>query len=234
MKTLIIVPAYNEAKNITGVIEDLKQFFPEGDILVVNDCSTDQTEEILRQLGVNYLTLPVNLGIGGAVQTGYRYALEHRYDYAVQFDGDGQHCARDIRSLLRPLEAGEADLAAGSRFLEENSFRSTRLRRVGIRFLSRLIRALCGIRVNDVTAGMRAVNAEMIRFFAAHYAQDYPEPESVLAAKRHGARIVEVPVRMQERQGGESTITPARAVYYMIKVTLALVLYSEDKEEDGK
>ena len=234
MKTLIIVPAYNEAKNITGVIEDLRQFFPEGDILIVNDGSTDETQEIVRRLGVNELTLPVNLGIGGAVQAGYRYAQERCYDYAVQFDGDGQHNARYIRDLLRPLEAGEADFAVGSRFLEKNSFQSTGLRRMGIRFLSRLIHALCGIHVNDATSGMRAVNAEMIRFFAAHYAQDYPEPESVLAAGRHGARIAEVPVRMRERQGGESTITPARAVYYMIKVSLALLLYSEVKEENGK
>ena len=224
MKTLILIPAYNEAKNLPGVIEDLRRGFPEGDLLVVNDCSTDETAKVARSLSVKVLNLPVNLGIGGCVQTGYCYAAERGYDYAVQFDGDGQHEAAHIRALLRPLEAGEADMVIGSRFLGEEGFRSTGMRRVGIRFLSGLLRALCGVRVSDATSGMRAVNAELIRFFAAHYAQDYPEPEAILAAARHGARIVELPVEMRERQGGESSITPWRAVYYMVKVTLALLL----------
>ena len=234
MKTLIIIPAYNEAKNIAGVIEDLRRFYPEGDYLVVNDCSTDETEAVIRQIGVRHLTLPTNLGIGGCVQSGYRYAREYHYDFAVQFDGDGQHMAQCIRDLLKPLEDGEADMAVGSRFLTKEGFLSTGMRRLGIGFLSRLLRALCGIRVNDVTSGMRAVNRDIIRFFSEHYAQDYPEPESLLTAALRGARIVEVPVQMRERQGGASSITPMRSVYYMIKVTLALLLSSMEKEVGKK
>ena len=230
MKTLIIIPACNEAKNIAGVIADLRRFYPEGDYLVVNDCSTDETAATVRQLGVKYLSLPVNLGIGGCVQAGYRYAQEQHYEYAVQFDGDGQHKAQYIRDLLRPLEDGEADMAVGSRFLADGGFQSTAMRRLGIKFLSRLIHVLCGIRVSDVTSGMRAVNRKMIQFFSAHYAQDYPEPESTLAAARRGARIVEIPVQMRERQYGESSIKPGHATYYIAKVTLALLMSNAEKE----
>jgi glycosyltransferase involved in cell wall biosynthesis len=224
MNTLIIIPAYNEAENLPAVLADLHRFCPEAIPLIVNDCSTDDTPSILSGLGVDYLSLPVNLGIGGGVQTGYRYALANGYDVAVQFDGDGQHMAEYIHALLEPLEEGRADFVVGSRFLEKEGFQSSAMRRIGIRFLSRLIYRLCGLRVLDVTSGMRAVNREMIAFFAEHYAQDYPEPEAILSAGLQGARILEAPVRMRERQGGKSTINPLRSAYYMVKVTLALLL----------
>ncbi len=224
MKTLIIIPAYNEAENLPTVLADLQRFCPEAVPLIVNDCSTDDTAALLRRLGVEYLSLPVNLGIGGGVQAGYRYALVQGYDAAVQFDGDGQHLAEYVYALLEPLEAGQADFVIGSRFLEKEGFQSSAMRRLGIRFLSGLIYRLCGLRVLDVTSGMRAANRKTIAYFAEHYAQDYPEPEAILSAWLHGARVVEIPVRMRERQRGKSSIDPLRSVYYMIKVTLALLL----------
>ncbi len=226
MKTLIVIPAYNEADNLPAVLGDLRRFYPEAEALIVNDCSTDDTAALLPSLGVDYLSLPVNLGIGGGVQAGYRYALERGYDAVVQFDGDGQHMAEYIRKLLEPLEADQADLVIGSRFLEREGFQSSAMRRFGIRVLSGLIYSLCGLRVLDVTSGMRAANRDMITFFANHYAQDYPEPEALLSAGLRGARVMEIPVRMRERQGGKSSINPLHAAYYMIKVTLALLLSS--------
>lgn len=224
MNTLIIIPAYNEAENLPAVLDDLRRFCPEAVPLIINDCSTDDTPAILLNLGVDYLTLPVNLGIGGGVQAGYRYALANGYEAAIQFDGDGQHMAEYIHALLEPLEEGRADFVVGSRFLEKEGFQSSAMRRIGIRFLSRLIYRLCGLRVLDVTSGMRAANREMIAYFADHYAQDYPEPEAILSAGLRGARITEVPVKMRERQGGKSSIDPLRSAYYMIKVTLALLV----------
>ena len=226
MRRLVIVPAYNEEQNIVNTILDIQGHgAAEVDYLVINDCSTDQTERVLKQKGANYLSLPVNLGIGGGVQTGYRYALEHGYDIAIQFDGDGQHDARYLKDLISPIESGRADVVIGSRFIEREGFQSTGLRRLGINFLSGLIHLLCGVKVRDVTSGMRAVNRRMIEQFAANYAQDYPEPEAILSAGLAGARITEVPVQMRERQGGVSSINPIRSVYYMIKVSLALILF---------
>ena len=226
MRTLVIVPAYNEEQNIVKTILDIQTHRPANtEHLVINDCSTDQTAAILKQEGANYLNLPINLGIGGGVQTGYRYALEHGYDIAIQFDGDGQHDARYLKDLIAPIESGQADVVIGSRFIKKEGFQSTGLRRLGINFLSGLIHILCGVKVQDVTSGMRAVNRRMIEQFAADYAQDYPEPEAILAAGLAGAKIEEVPVQMRERQGGVSSINPVRSVYYMIKVSLALILF---------
>ena len=224
MKPLIIIPAYNEAETITKTIQDLKAACPNMDCLVINDCSTDNTRELLQRMKVNHLNLPINLGVGGGVQAGYRYALTGGYDAVIQFDGDGQHVAKYVHTLLEPLEADQADLVIGSRFLERQGFQSSAMRRFGIRILSGLIYGLCGLHVLDVTSGMRAANRKMITFFADHYAQDYPEPEALLAAGLRGARVLEVPVRMRERQGGKSSITRLHSAYYMIKVTLALLL----------
>lgn len=158
------------------------------------------------------------------MQTGYRYALEHGYDIAVQFDGDGQHDARYIRDLIAPLESGQADVVIGSRFITNEGFQSSAMRRLGINFLSTLIHLLCGVKVKDVTSGMRAVNRRMMEEFSENYAQDYPEPEAILASGLMGARIQEVPVQMRERQGGTSSINALRSVYYMIKVSTALFM----------
>ena len=224
MKLLIIVPAYNEQANIAGTIQDIRRNMPDADYIVINDCSSDDTKKILRTDGAAYLDLPVNLGIGDGVQTGYRYALEHGYDIAVQFDGDGQHDAAYIKDLTIPIENGQADVVIGSRFIKNEGFQSSVLRRLGINFLSGLIYILCGVRVKDVTSGMRAVNRKMIEEFAQNYAQDYPEPEAILASGLMKARILEVPVQMRERQGGTSSINALRSVYYMIKVSTALIV----------
>ena len=224
MKTVIIIPAYNEAENIENVLNDISKNCPGVDTVVINDCSTDATVETLERLGARYISLPVNLGIGGGVQTGYIFARDNGYDIAVQFDGDGQHDAGYLHDLMEPLERGEADIAIGSRFIEKEGFQSTAMRRFGISFLSGLIRTISGVSVKDVTSGMRAANRKMIEFFADNYAQDYPEPEAVLASGLAGAKIVEVPVKMRDRLGGESSISPLKSVYYMIKVTLAIIL----------
>lgn len=224
MKTLIIIPAFNEQANIVNTVQDIKNHIPEADYIVVNDCSKDKTREILRQEGANYIDLPVNLGIGGGVQTGYRYALECGYDIAVQFDGDGQHDASYIKDLIAPIEHGQADVTVGSRFVKNEGFQSSAMRRLGIRFLSGLIHLLCGVKVKDVTSGMRAVNRRMIEKFAWDYAQDYPEPEAILTSGLIHAQILEVPVQMRERQGGTSSINTVRSMYYMIKVSIALVI----------
>lgn len=224
MKILIMIPAYNEAENILHTVADIKIRCPDVDYVVINDCSTDETCTILEQNEKTYIDLPINLGIGGGIQTGYRYARDHGYDVAIQFDGDGQHDARYIKDLVAPIEREEADFVVGSRFIEKNGFQSSTMRRLGIFFLSTLIYILCKVRVKDVTSGMRAVNKDMIREFAQDYAQDYPEPEAILNAGLKGARIVEVPVEMRERQGGASSISPLKSVYYMIKVSLALIL----------
>ena len=223
-KILIIIPAYNEESNIDGVIRDIRNYFPEGDILVIDDCSKDGTVQLLKGMGVNYLSFINNLGIGAGVQAGYLYAYEKGYDIAVQFDGDGQHRAEYIERLVRPIEESKADYVIGSRFIENEGFQSSMMRRAGIRFLSLLIKLLCGLNIMDVTSGMRAVNKTLIQKFAHDYAQDYPEPEAIVSASVKGSRIIEVPVRMRERQGGKSSINIVRSVYYMLKVSLALIL----------
>ena len=224
MRTIVIVPAYNEQDNIRNTLRDLRENGAGTDILVMNDCSTDGTEAVLKEMKADYLSFPVNLGIGGGVQAGYRYARDNGYDIAVQFDGDGQHEAKYLQSLLDPILAGEADVVIGSRFIRHEGFQSSGARRLGIGILSKLIRLLCGVKVQDVTSGMRAVNRRFIEEYAEHYAQDYPEPEALLYAGLRKARIREVPVQMKERSGGKSSINAFRSVYYMIKVSLALII----------
>lgn len=224
MKTLIMIPAYNEQENIIDTIADIQNFAENVDYIVINDCSTDDTRNILLKNRIPFLDLPVNLGIGGGVQTGYRYALENGYDIAIQFDGDGQHDAAYIEDLIAPLVRNEADVVIGSRFIRKEGFQSSPLRRLGINFLSGLIYILCKVRVRDVTSGMRAVNREMIEEFSKNYAQDYPEPEAILASGLMKARIAEIPVTMRERQGGTSSIHSFRSIYYMLKVSMALCL----------
>lgn len=224
MKTLLIIPAYNEQENIVRTLQDIKANAPGMDYVVINDCSKDDTRKILKEYGANFLDLPVNLGIGGGVQTGYRYALEHDYDIAVQFDGDGQHDARYLSSLIAPIISGEADAAIGSRFIEKEGFQSSAMRRFGISFLSSLIKLLSGVKIYDVTSGFRAVNRSMIAFFAENYPQDYPEPDAILLSTLEGFRLVEVPAQMRERVGGQSSISSFRAVYYMVKVSISLIV----------
>ena len=236
MSTLVLIPAYNEEDNILNTCADLEQHCPDMDMLVINDCSRDRTLQLLEDHRINHLNLTVNLGIGGAVQAGYQYARDHGYEIAIQFDGDGQHEAEYLHALIQPILDGEADIAIGSRFIEREGFQSSRTRRMGINLLSRLINLLSGVQVNDVTSGMRAVNRWFIEEYAKHYAQDYPEPEALLYAGLCGARIREVAVQMRERQNGTSSISTMKSAYYMIKVSLSLILerISANREKTGR
>jgi len=223
---LVIVPAYNEGRNIARVIEELKGAGPALDILVVNDGSTDNTSQAARDTGhALVVDLPKNMGIGGAVQTGFKYASRNGYRMAVQFDGDGQHMAAEISKLLDALEERQADMVIGSRFLErQGGFRSTFLRRIGIRTFQLLNSLLIGQKITDNTSGFRAYNREAIEFLARNYSVDYPEPEAVILLGRNNFSIEEVPVIMRERQGGGSSIAGTRSGYYMVKVVLAVVM----------
>ena len=224
MKVLVIIPAYNEEGSIASVVEELKDAEPGFDYVIVNDCSTDATLEVIERHGFNRLDLACNLGIGGGVQTGYRYALDMGYDIAVQLDGDGQHDPNCLRAVIEPVLSGEADVCIGSRFIEKAGFQTSFMRRVGIRFLSAVIRLSCGVKVTDATSGFRACNNAMIRHYAEHYAQDYPEPEAVVSAALYGFRVKDVPVVMRERTAGSSSISPLKSVYFMLKVSVAILL----------
>lgn len=222
MKCLIIIPAYNEAENIEKVVDNLTSNFPQFDYIIINDGSNDNTKEICREKQYHVLNLPINMGIGGAVQTGYRYARDNEYEAAVQIDGDGQHDVAYLEGMLEALEKGQADAVIGSRFVDKEGFQSSRLRRVGIRFLSNLGKLLTGVRVKDITSGYRVVNRRFIEIFAEDYPADYPEPEALVIVAVHGGKIVEYPVIMRERENGESSITLKKSIYYMCKVTLAM------------
>jgi len=225
LRKLVIIPAYNEEKNIEKVIVNLKEKEPSIDYLIVNDCSKDGTVNICNVNNYNYLDLPVNLGIGGAVQTGYKYAYQNGYDIVIQHDGDGQHDPSYIKNILEPIESGKADIVIGSRFITGEGYQSSRIRRFGINFLSKLIRMCSGADVKDVTSGYRAVDKKFIEIYAKDYAQDYPEPEALVAAAMHGAKIIEVPVIMYKREEGQSSINAYESMYYMIKVSIAILLY---------
>lgn len=224
MKILVIIPAYNEEKNIINVVNKIEELDMDVDYLVINDCSTDGTLDVLRNNRMHYLSLPVNLGIGGGVQTGYRYAVEHDYDIAIQHDGDGQHDPKYFNDVIEPILSGEADIVIGSRFIEKQGFQSSALRRFGINFLSKLIQRVCGVKIKDVTSGYRAVNKKYISFYAKDYPSDYPEPEAIVSASLRGAKIKEVPVIMNERQNGVSSINYSKSIYYMIKVSISIII----------
>lgn len=223
-KVLIIIPAYNESENIESVMRHLLDTAPQYDYLIVNDGSTDDTLGICESAHFSYLDLPINLGIGGAVQAGYVYARKNGYDIAVQMDGDGQHDIAYLENMLRPILDGEADIVIGSRFLEKEGFQSSQSRRIGIGILSLLIRLTTGKRIMDVTSGFRAVNKMFIDIYARDYPTDYPEPEAIVTAIMHRGRVMEIPVRMKAREGGTSSITLRKSVYYMVKVTLAIMI----------
>lgn len=224
MKCLIIIPAYNEAANIEKVINNIVQNYPQYDYVIINDGSTDKTAEVCANAGYQVLNLPINMGIGGAVQTGYRYAKKNNYDAAVQIDGDGQHDVAFLEDMLKLLESGEADVVIGSRFVQKEGFQSSQIRRVGIRFLSILARILTGVQIRDITSGYRVVNRRFIEIYANDYPVDYPEPEAMIIAAVYGGIIKEYPVIMRERENGTSSITFKKSVYYMIKVTLAMLV----------
>lgn len=224
MKSLVIIPAYNEEKSIEKTVLDIVQNAPEFDYVIVNDCSNDATLEVCRQKGMHVLNLPVNLGIGGAVQTGYLYAYKNHYDYAIQFDGDGQHDAKYLHEMRDYMIRHDVNMLIGSRYITKEGFQSTSLRRFGIKYFSVLIKLLTGTKVTDPTSGMRMVNRDIIELYAGCYPKDYPEPESVVAILRQHKKVEEYPVVMREREEGVSSISPLKSVYYMVKVTLAILV----------
>jgi glycosyltransferase involved in cell wall biosynthesis len=232
----VIIPARNEADSVAAVISEIRAADPDLDIVVVDDGSTDRTAQAAKATGAIVLRLPYNLGIGGAVQTGYQYALENDFDIAVQVDGDGQHDPSEIARLLGPILEGRADMVVGTRFAEGGGYRGTRMRRVGIHLFAAIVSMMVRQRVTDTTSGFRAANRKVIRLFAADYPHDYPEVEATVVLTRHGLKMIEVPVQMRIRETGNSSITAVRSVYYMIKVLLALFIglfrrYSTPLEE---
>jgi len=223
-RVLVILPAFNEEASVAHVLQEVRAVLPEADRVVVNDCSLDRTSDVARRAGAMVLDLPVNLGIGGAMQTGYRFAAEKGYDFALQVDADGQHDPKEIPLLLNPVLEGKADIVIGSRYLSETGYRSPVMRRIGSWVFSLAVSAIVGKRITDTTSGFRAANQRVIRFYAERYPQDYPEVEAVVMLHRAGLKFMEVPVQMQPRVGGDSSISSLKAVYYMIKVPLAIFI----------
>ena len=225
-RVLIIVPAHNESRNIPAVLADLKRNVPRADVVVVNDASDDDTAAVARSLGAIVLSLPCNLGVGGAMQTGYIYAAEGGYDIAVQFDGDGQHRANRIELLIEHILSDKADLVVGSRMVGGRTFRFHPLRFIGSRLLSLLVSAICRKKITDPTSGFRSAGKRMIRFFAKHYPQTYlgDTAEALAWAAREGMTIVEVPARMNQRTSGQSATGSVKGLWLTMRIILALLV----------
>lgn len=224
MKKIIIIPAYNEEENIERTVNAIQKSAQGFDYVIINDCSTDNTRKICEEKEFNIVNLPINLGIGGAVQTGYKYAYENGYDVAVQVDGDGQHDPEFLNTMADYLIEHQVDMVIGSRFIEKKGFQSSITRRMGIQFFSKLIKVLTGKKITDPTSGLRMIGRNVMEIFSEDYPRDYPEPESIVAVLRKNMKIEEIPVVMLERQGGVSSISPKKSIYYMIKVTLAILI----------
>ena len=224
-KKLVIIPAYNEENGIELAVRGILDHAPDYDYLVINDCSKDRTLQICLENGFHVVDLPINLGIGGAVQTGYRYAYDHGYEIVVQMDGDAQHDASFLCRMERALIEDNCDMVIGSRFIEKQGFQPGGLRRIGIRWFAGMTRVLFGQRITDSTSGMRMCGRRAIELFVQDYPRDYPEPETVCRLLRHKLKVKEVPVVMHNRVGGKSSLASVHSsVYYMIKVTLAILI----------
>lgn len=222
LRRVAIVPAYNEAQNIGVVVRELHEFDPDLDVVVVSDGSVDGTAAKAAEAGARVVSLPFNLGIGGAVQTGFRYAYEEGYELAVRCDGDGQHIPSELDKVIAPVLRGEADIAVGSRFAGADGYRSSGARRIGIRLLALIVSTIARQKVTDTTSGFQALNRRALELFAADYPHDYPEVEGMVMTIKHKLRLTEVPVLMRERRHGRSSITALRSIYYMAKVLTAL------------
>lgn len=238
MKKLIIIPAYNEENSIVKVYEDIKKYNKKEkesfDVLVINDGSKDNTEKLLIENNIPHITLVNNLGIGGAVQTGYKYAYENGYDIAIQFDGDGQHDQNYLKTLVKPIEENKSDMVIGSRFIDSSSssFKSTKARRAGINIISFFIKMITGKKIYDTTSGFRAVGRKLIKKFAFKYPFEYPEPVSEAEILKNGYKVIEVPVGMYERNGGVSSIRAWKNVYYMFNVVLSIIMVGLEEKND--
>lgn len=234
-KVLLIIPAYNEEKNILTVYKNICDYNKKAktklDVVFINDGSVDATEKILCENKINHIKLIQNLGIGGAVQTGYKYALYNDYDIAIQFDGDGQHNVNYVEALIKPILEENVDMTIGSRFIDSSSseFKSSFLRRVGIKLISSCIHFKTRVRIYDTTSGFRASNKNAIAMFAIHYPLEYPEPISSVDVILSGMKIKEVPVSMNERLAGKSSINSWKNVYYMVNVVLSILLRKRGK-----
>jgi glycosyltransferase involved in cell wall biosynthesis len=222
-RVLVVVPAFNEAGNVARLLREIRALPERVDVVVVDDGSLDGTAPAASVAGARVVRLPFNCGIGAAVQTGLRIALAERYPVTARLDGDGQHDPRALEALLAPLDAGTADFVLGSRYLERHGFQSSAARRFGSRWFSVLLRLLCGQTVSDPTSGLWAANRRAVRVLTAEYASDYPEVDAILHLARAGCAITEVPVEMRARSAGVSSIAGPRALYYMLKVTIALL-----------
>jgi glycosyltransferase involved in cell wall biosynthesis len=237
IRVLVIIPCYNEQGNIGNVLKSLQSLSIPGisiTPLPVNDCSSDNTLEEIRKHARDYVNLPVNLGIGGAVQSGYKYARKYNFDIAVQFDGDGQHPAEYIGQLLQPVLNNESDVVIGSRFLNKEGFQSSAMRRFGINYFRHLNRWLLGINITDSTSGFRAVNKRTLELVCKYYPDTYPEPEAIALYHLNGLKIKEVAVVMKERESGQSSIGTFSSIYYMMKVTLGILFIFVRLRANGK
>lgn len=237
-KILLIIPSYNEEKNIKKLFDSICQYNDSHeqkyDVLFINDGSKDNTEQQLCLYDCNHVTLIQNLGIGGAVQTGYKYALEHNYDIAIQMDGDGQHDVNCVENIIRPIQEGTANLVIGSRFIDSSSskFKSSAFRRLGIKLISMAIRMKTGKRIYDTTSGFRAADYSIIKEFASSYPTEYPEPVSTTFVLKNGYKVDEVAVSMYERKNGVSSIRSWKNIYYMINVILSIILLKGKLKND--
>lgn len=228
-KILIIIPAYNEEKSILKTYKEIEKYNKKNhtkyDCIVINDGSTDQTEKILKDNDIPHICLPANLGIGGAVQTGYRYAMYNEYDIAIQYDGDGQHDINYVKDIVKPIIEDKADFVIGSRFVENVSeFRTSKSRRIGINIISFFIKMVTGKKLYDITSGFRAANKDIIKIFAKYYPQEYPEPITNAKIEKSKFRVEEIAVNMRERSEGKSSIHSWKNAYYMINVCLAILI----------
>ena len=225
LSVLIIIPAFNEAQSLPGLIDQLTRLYPRFDIVVIDDGSTDATAEAVRRTRRRLVSLPCNLGIGGAMQTGFSIARDEGYDIAVQVDGDGQHPPDQVQLLVDAIAQSGCDVVIGSRFLSGGGYQSTLTRRLGILFFSTCLTALCRTRITDATSGFRAMNRRAIELLSREYAEDFPEVEAILVSHGASLRVCEVPVRMSVRSAGISSISRLRSISYMVKVSLAILMW---------
>ncbi len=227
MRIAVVVPAYNESASIAKVVENINAIAVAHNLclqpVVINDCSKDDTGAIISRLNCVAINLPINLGIGGAVQTGFKYAFENGFDYAIQTDGDGQHPAEEIPNMLKMMSERELDVVVGSRFITKEGYQSSYMRRMGINYFMFLNRVLIGLKITDNTSGFRLINRKALAIVSEYYPDEYPEPEAIILYHKRGLKIAEIPVVMRERQGGVSSISSSHSIYYMFKVTLAIV-----------